>query len=89
MLLPLDGSNRIDLVEGILLEYDEVYQFRFPKGGMVLHRHTIIAQDVDLLGYLLAPEQPCFGFVHLLCPVVRDMLRNEFLKFRVFDVLGV
>ena len=56
---------------------------------MVLHRHAVIAQDIDLLGDLLTSEQPCLCLVHLRCPVVGDMLGDKRFKLGILDILGV
>ncbi len=89
IFLALDGCHRIDIVEGILLQYDKVDQLRFPEGGVILRRYAVVSQNIDLFGDLLTTQQAGLGFVHLLRPVGRDMFRDIFLKFGIFDIFGI
>ena len=48
--LTFHGSYGVNLVESILLQDNEVNQFRFPEGYVIFHGYTVIAENVDLPG---------------------------------------
>jgi len=47
-LLAFDRAVGVDLVEGVLLQDHEVDQLRLPEPLVVLDRHAVVAQNVDL-----------------------------------------
>ena len=53
LFLTLEGRHGIHLVEGILLEDDIVDDFGLPEDDVVIDRHAVVAQNVDLPGNLL------------------------------------
>ena len=89
VLLAFHGRHGIHLIEGVLLEDDEVYQLGFPEDDMVVYGHTVIAQNVNLLGNLLASLQAGLYLVHLAQPFAVDALGDVVLKLWIFDVLRI
>ena len=53
-LLAFHRAVGVDVIEGVLLQDDEVDQLRFPEPFVILHRHAVVAQNVDLVVGLLA-----------------------------------
>ena len=89
VLLALERTNSVDLIEGILLEDDEVNHFGFPEGLVVIYRHTIVTKDVDLLLNLFTALQVRLHIVDHRQPVFVNQIRDIFLKLRVFHIFGV
>ena len=80
-LLTLQGSDGIHFVEGILLQDDIVDDFALPEDNVVVNGYTVVAQNIDLFGNLLASLHTCLQCQHLGNPLVVDMLLDIFGKF--------
>ena len=51
LLLTLHRGHGINFIKGILLQNNEVNQFRFPESHVIFYGHTVVTQDVDCLLY--------------------------------------
>ena len=87
--LALHRSNGVNFIECILLQYNEINQLRLPENDMIFYRHTVITQDVDLLGNFLTTLQTRFDLIHFTDPFVVDVFGNVCLKFRIFDIFRI
>ena len=56
---------------------------------MIIHWHTVITQDVDLLGNLLTTLHTSLQIEHLRNPLIVDFLGDVFCKFWIFQILGI
>ena len=82
IFLAFHRSNGVDFVESILLQDNEVNQFRFPESNMVFYRYTVVTEDINLFGDFLTTLQTSFEFIYLANPFTVDMPLDIFLKFR-------
>ena len=89
VLLALERTNSVDLIEGILLEDDEVDDLGFPERLVVIYRHTVVTEDVDLLLDLFTTLQIGLHVVDHRQPVFVNQAGDIFLKLRVFHIFGV
>ena len=89
LLLTLHRGHGINFIKGILLQNNEVNQFRFPESHVIFYGHTVVTQDVDLLGNLLTTLQTGLDFIHLANPLTVDVLGDILFKFRVFYIFGI
>ena len=89
VLLAVERTNSVDLIEGILLEDDEVDDLGFPERLVVIYRHTVVTEDVDLLLYLFTALQIGLHVVDHRQPVFVNQTGDIFLKLRVFHIFGV
>ena len=89
VLLALERTNSVDLIEGILLEDDEVDDLGFPERLVVIYRYTVITKDVDLLLDLFTALQIGLHVVDHRQPVFVNQAGDIFLKLRVFHIFGV
>jgi hypothetical protein len=71
--------------KGILLEQDCVYDFALPKGGVKVHGHAIIAQNIDLLFGFSASDQFIFQFIDHVGPLRQILYRP--VSFEIPDIL--
>ena len=56
---------------------------------MIIYRHTVVAEDVDLLLHLLTTEEDSFHLVDHTNPVAFDFSFDIFFEFRIFDIFRV
>ena len=87
--LTFHGSYGVNLVESILLQDNEVNQFRFPEGYVIFHGYTVIAENVDLLRNFLTALQTGLDFVYLAHPFAVDTLGYIILEFGILDIFGI
>ena len=88
-LLTRKRGYRVDRIECILLQDHEVDQFRFPENHVIFYRYAVVTEDIDLFGNFLTAQHTSLDLVHLVDPGRRDMTRNIFLEFGIFQILGI
>ena len=89
VLLTLQRTNGINLIECILLKDDKVDNFGFPERLVIINRHTVIAEDVDLLLNLLTALQIGLHIIYHWKPIFVDEFGDIRLKLRIFHIFGV
>ena len=89
VLLTLERRHGVGGVEGVLLQDDEVDQLRLPERHVVIHRHTVVTQDVDLLRDFLAAQHTRLHLVYHAEPFGRDVLRDIGFKLGVLQVFRI
>ena len=89
ILLSLNRAECVDCVKGILLEEGEVYELGLPESLVVTHRNTVVAENVDLVGHLLAPADYILGLEDFVHPPLFDFFVEVGDDFRVLEVLGI
>ena len=89
VLLALQRADGVNLVEGVLLEDNEVDDLALPERLVVIHGHAVVAKDVDLFLNLLTALQKGLHVVHFACPLGVDAVGDILFELGVLDVLGV
>ena len=87
--LTFEWADSIDFVECILLENNEVDNLWFPECNVIIYRHTVVAEDVDLFLHLFTTEENSLHLVDHTNPVALDFSFDIFFKFRIFDIFRV
>ena len=89
LLLTFHRSHGINFVKGILLQNNEVNQFRFPENDVVIYRYTVITQNVDLFGNFFSSLKTGFKLILFTDPFLIYMIFDLLFKFRIFDIFGI
>ena len=89
IFLSLDRAEGIDCVECVLLEDDIVDEFGFPEYFVISHRHSVVAEDVDLLVGFTSLADDVLELAYLFAPTRSHGLVQIFLDFRIFEIFGV
>ena len=81
IFLALERTEGVDFVESVLLEDDEVHELALPENLVIVHRHAVIAQDVDLFAGVTALADDVFAATEYISNNIRigntDYIRSH------------
>ena len=87
--LTLHRAVGIYAVESILLQNHEVDKLALPESVVILHRHAVVSQNVNLLVGLLAALHDSLAFVHLVYPACFDLAVQILPHLGIFQIFRV